>query len=320
MRTPTVAAIVVSYGPQYRAEECAGSLLRGDTKPDYVVIVNNGPSRFDEPRGIVRTVTDDPFNSGFDPSLGPVLIESAENLGYSGGLRLGVAALSASQAEVDYVWLLNNDLTVHPSALSGLLAAASRDASVGLWGATVCTDRGFSSVSAIGVRYSYWTTRRRPALSGMEVAAASALPDEPDYDFIPGSAMFISRDVYERCGGLSPAYFMYFEELDLAARIRSVGYSVRWCRDALVAHEGGATTGSYRTRRLRPPDVGYHATRSAIVYTRRHARAALPTVIMSRLARHAFVSALVGDGRSARATVRGCLDGLRIPLGPGGVS
>jgi GT2 family glycosyltransferase len=289
----SVGAVIVSYGPSSRALRCAESLFAGGVVPAHVVIVNNGPDAFQH----------------IDAHEALTVVEAPENLGYSGGLKFGVDIVLSESAEVEYLWLLNNDLAVHAGALSALMDAARREPSVGLWGCTVCADGGFELVAAAGVRYSRWTTGRRPVFSGVRVGPALAMTTTPQIDFIPGSAMFLSRDTYTRCGGLSDTYFLYYEELDLAARVRGLGLDVGWCREALVAHVGGASTGSYRPRGRRPASVAYHSTRSALIYTRRHARSALPSVLACRLG-YAGSHAVRGDLASARAALRGCFDGL----------
>ena len=134
---------------------------------------------------------------------------------------------------------------------------------------------------------------------------------------VRADAMFMPFDAYSRCGGLSTDYFMYYEELDLAARLRALGLALGWCRQSLIAHAGGATTGSYRLRRARPPAVAYHSMRSAVVYTRRHKPSAVPTVIISRVLAHVCLNAVLGDVHAALAAARGCAAGLTARLREG---
>jgi len=313
---PVVGAIIVSYGPSFRARDTVRSLLEADETPDYLLVVNNGPSRFDTWSGVPSLEARD-VTLGMELERGVTVIEASKNLGYSGGLRLGVSALTHAEIGTDYLWLLNNDIIVHRGALDALLAAAAGVSTVGMWGSTMCEDNSFATVSAIGVRYSSWTTRKRPVLAGMRAAKAIGLPSQPLIDYIVGAAMFMPFDAYSRCGGLSTDYFMYYEELDLAARLRALGLALGWCRQSLIAHAGGATTGSYRLRRARPPAVAYHSMRSAVVYTRRHKPSAVPTVIISRVLAHVCLNAVLGDVHAALAAARGCAAGLTARLREG---
>jgi GT2 family glycosyltransferase len=299
----SVAAIVVSYGPSDRAWKCVLSLLLGDVVPEDILVVHNGPDPLGSPPPQITV--------NAHGSRRVLSVQAPENLGYSGGLRLGVETLGGLGIDATYLWMLNNDIVVHARALGALLAAAGGDPTIGLWGATVCSTLDFSFVSAVGVRYSRWTTRRDAVMSGIPVVDALAAV-EPTFDFVPGSSMFVRRKVYDQCGGLGAAYFLYFEELDLAARIRRLGLEVGWCREALVAHESGATTKAYSGRRSRPPAVTFHSSRSAIIYTLRHDRLALPAVLFVRLVGHVCIHAAMGNFLHARAAFRGCVEGFRV--------
>jgi hypothetical protein len=228
-------------------------------------------------------------------------------------LRLGVSLLVPSTPP-DYVWLLNNDIVVHPGALRALRERAAADPSVGVWGCTLCTDETFVTVESVGARYSRWTTHRRQVLSGAPVAALAGVSRAPRVDFVIGASMFMPYDAYTACGGMPADYFMYYEELDIVARLRAAGKGVDWCRDALVAHGGGLATGAAERGRGKSPAVAYHSMRSALVYTRKHAASALPSVLLSRLLRNVCYENFAGSPAAARAAVRGCLDGLTVPL------
>ena len=215
---------------------------------------------------------------------------------------------------LDYVWLLNNDIVVHPAALRALCVEAAVDPSVGVWGCTLCADEAFAVVESIGATYSTWTTHRRSVLSGTSVTALTRVLERPRVDFIIGASMFMPYDAYRACGGMPTEYFMYYEELDIVARLRSVGRGVGWCRDALVAHGGGLATGVSGLDRCKAPAVAYHSMRSAVIYTRKHAPYALPSVLFSRLLRNVCYEGLAGNPAAACAAARGCFGGLTSPI------
>ena len=314
MRSVKVGAVVVSYGPSSPAREAVRSLLEGDLAPEYIVVVNNGPeplASWTDARGM--TVSD--LSVGARPRAGVTLIDAPRNVGYAGGLRLGVAALDP--VGLDYLWLLNNDIVVHAGALAALVAAGTADPGVGVWGGTLCSDKAFTTVEAVGVRYSPWTTRRHQVLAGMPVIHAQRVPLPPRIDFVVGASMFMPLDAYGACGGIPTEYFMYYEELDLVARLRSAGRTVGWCREALIAHGGGLATGASNHRRPKSPAVSYHSMRSAIIFTRRHAPLALPSVVLSRMVWNVGFEALLGSRLAAHAAAKGCLDGLAFAPGRG---
>lgn len=60
--------------------------------------------------------------------------------------------------------------------------------------------------------------------------------------WVTGAALIVGREAFERIGGFSPEYFMYFEDADLCARHRAHGGSVEVGLDFLVKHDHGEST------------------------------------------------------------------------------
>lgn len=64
-----------------------------------------------------------------------------------------------------------------------------------------------------------------------------AIGDVPIYpDWVAGMFMLFPRAVFERLGGFDEHYFLYYEDVDICARARLVGYQVLLCPQASVAH------------------------------------------------------------------------------------
>jgi GT2 family glycosyltransferase len=64
---------------------------------------------------------------------------------------------------------------------------------------------------------------------------------------------------------LNEGFFLYFEELDLAQRLKP-GLTLGWCRDALITHTGGESAGTGGSQRSAQAE--YHSTLSALKFTR----------------------------------------------------
>ncbi len=105
--TPSSTAIVVSYRPGGWLVECLGSIT---TQADEVVLVDNG-SAGEEASRLGR-------------SVGARVVRSPTNVGFAGGVALGLA-----EARGDLVGLLNDDAVAGPTWL-GAAAGALEDPSV----------------------------------------------------------------------------------------------------------------------------------------------------------------------------------------------
>ena len=55
-------------------------------------------------------------------------------------------------------------------------------------------------------------------------------------DWVGGMFMLFRREVYAQLGGFDQRYFLYYEDVDLCARLRLLGYEVALCPDAKVIH------------------------------------------------------------------------------------
>jgi GT2 family glycosyltransferase len=108
MRLPTVSIIIVSYNGKGLLEQSLPSVLNQSyPKSLYEVIVVDNNSQDD-------TI---PFLKKHFPKV--TLIESEENLGFTGGNELGLA-----KATGEYIVLLNSDVCVDKNWLSSLVSAA----------------------------------------------------------------------------------------------------------------------------------------------------------------------------------------------------
>jgi N-acetylglucosaminyl-diphospho-decaprenol L-rhamnosyltransferase len=55
-------------------------------------------------------------------------------------------------------------------------------------------------------------------------------------DWVGGMFMLFPREVFKKLGGFDQRYFLYYEDVDLCARLRLKGYEVAVCPDARVTH------------------------------------------------------------------------------------
>lgn len=55
-------------------------------------------------------------------------------------------------------------------------------------------------------------------------------------DWVGGMFMLLPRNVFKKSGGFDQQYFLYYEDVDLCARLRLLGYEIALCPDAKVIH------------------------------------------------------------------------------------
>src|SRR6185503_17112578 len=75
---------------------------------------------------------------------------------------------------------------------------------------------------------------------------------------------FVRRSVFEALGGFDERFFVYYEDLDFAARARARGWSSVYLAGAQAFHRGqGTTTGATASRT-------FYFARSRILYARKY--------------------------------------------------
>ena len=56
-------------------------------------------------------------------------------------------------------------------------------------------------------------------------------------DWVAGMFMLFPNEIFRRIGGFDESYFLYYEDIDLCARLRIAGYRTALCPDAVVIHD-----------------------------------------------------------------------------------
>jgi GT2 family glycosyltransferase len=79
-------------------------------------------------------------------------------------------------------------------------------------------------------------------------------------DQVMGAFLLVRRELFERLQGFDERYFVYYEDVDLCARVRRGGREIVHYAEAQAWHHGGGTTKQVKDRRL------FYLMRSQILY------------------------------------------------------
>jgi O-antigen biosynthesis protein len=148
---------------------------------------------------------------------------------------------AASQvARGRYLLLLNNDTVVQPGWLRELVSAAERSNDVGIVGAKLLQEDG-RLLEGGGMIFSDGT------------AAQYGRDDDPrrgeynylkEVDYVSGCCLLVRTELWRALGGFDPVYSPgYYEDVDLAFRVRRSGYRVVYQPRASVVHVEGVSHG-----------------------------------------------------------------------------
>ncbi len=248
---PVVAVVAVTYSPGGSLEAFLDTLDKATTQPYEVVLADNGSDDGAPERAAAR------------PNVR--LVPTGGNLGYGRAANVGVAKTTAP-----FVLVANPDVTFEADALDTLLAAAGRWPRAGSLGPLIRRPDGSRYPSAralpslgrgIGhALFGWWWPGNPWSRSYRQERGEQA---EGPVGWLSGSCLLLRREVFEAVRGFDPAYFMYFEDLDLGDRIGRAGWLNVYVPTAVVTHEG-----AHATRRHRAEMVAAHH-RSAYLYLSR---------------------------------------------------
>ncbi|MGH8028503.1 MAG: glycosyltransferase family 2 protein, partial [Arenimonas sp.] len=168
------------------------------------------------------------------PGLRTVRLDT--NLGFIGACNTG-----AAHARGEFLVMLNNDTYVQPGWLEALLDTFAIHPDTGLAGSKLVYPDG-----------------RLQEAGGIVFADGSAWnygrhghPNDPRYNFVreadycSGAAIAVPRALFAGLGGFDRLYTpAYYEDTDLAMRVRQRGLKVRYQPASVVVHHEGATSGT----------------------------------------------------------------------------
>lgn len=242
--SPSLAVIIVNYGTAELALAAAASVL-DQALPDHVLhlhIVDNA-SPGEDAHSLAKEIAD----RGWQDRV--TLWPEPTNHGFGRANNLVLSALSRQSVPPDHVLLLNPDAVMEQNALASMVALLDARPEVVGVGAGISTPDGRPVTAAF----------RFPTVLGeFETAAGFGpisrllnryrIPLPPDHpegpvDWVSGASVLFRLRALCQIGFFDPAFFLYFEEVDLMRRLRAKGGVIWYLPDARIRHVEGAATG-----------------------------------------------------------------------------
>ncbi|MDA3905842.1 MAG: glycosyltransferase family 2 protein [Bacteroidales bacterium] len=188
-----------------------------------------------------------------------IYIKSKKNLGFAGGNNLGIRA-----AKGKYILMLNNDTEVDTGFLEPLVEKMESNPKMGIVSPKIKFFHSPELLQYAGYEHINPITQRGGAI-GYEEKDIGQYEKDAEAASGHGAAMMISMKVIKEVGLMSEVFFLYYEELDWAHRIRNAGYKIYYVHNSLIYHKESVSTGG-RISALR----SYYMTRNRILYLRRN--------------------------------------------------
>jgi len=278
---PRTGVVVVNWNAGGHLARALEALAEQTVAPHRVIVVDNA--------------SDDGSLDGLEARFPQVeLVRSRENLGFAAANNLAVRMCD----DCELVALLNPDAFPEPDWLETLLAAAEAHPGCAAFGSRLVRDDDRETLDGAGDQYHVsglaWRrdqgaplTVERPPGESFSACAAAAL---------------YRREALLAVGGFDEHFFCYYEDTDLAFRLRLAGHRCLYVPAAVARHVGSATTEPLS------PFVVYHSARNQLWTYVKNMPAPL---LWLYLPQHLFLSLLTVLGYAARGRGRPALAGKR---------
>ena len=272
-KTPKVVVVVLNWNGWLDTIECVESILRGEYANIQIVVCDNGSSDgslqrlcewADGTLEVESAISEGGRRWAYRPVPKPlayvqytrteanarlpsrepklVFVSIDNNLGYAGGNNVGLA-YALAEADVDYVWILNNDTVVERDTLARMVATAETDKRIGMVGSTLLHYRTPHAIQALGGGHFSRIFGR-----DYQIGRGRRLHEESDEAFdlehVVGASMLIRTPTIRDVGLLEESYFLFREETDWCIQMRQRGWRLRYCPGAIVWHKEGKSIGS----------------------------------------------------------------------------
>lgn len=269
-----VAAVVLSWNGREDTLACLRSLEGEDVE---VIVVDNASN-----------------DGSADAVKGAEVIRNERNLGYAGGMNVGIRR--ALEQGADAVLLLNNDVEVDPGAIHAMVAVSE---GAGAVSPLIVFADDPEEIWYAGARFD-----PRSGYHGRQLT--DRIETVRETERICGAAVLMTRQSLERVGLFDEELFAYAEDVDWSLRARDLGLPLLVTPQGRIRHKVSASTGGEGS-----PNALYYSTRNLLAVSERHAPLGAFGTWRRRLVAIGALLAQALLGRRRRESAKAVLEGWR---------
>ena len=221
-RRPVLSIVIPSYNGRHLLQTCLPSVARHRPRGVAIEIIVSDDGSTDDTA---------PWLAANHPEIR--LLTRERNGGFVAAANAGIAA-----ARGEFIQLLNNDTEVTADWVDAGLEPFA-DPNVGSVAPLVLVRRDPSRVDSAGDGYSLvgWPYKR-----GHGEPVDRWLSHAPDQVFgAGGSSAFYRASALHHVGGYDPSFGSYYEDVDLAFRLRWAGYECVFTPQCVILHDVSAS-------------------------------------------------------------------------------
>lgn len=239
---------VLHYNKVNLTVQCVDSVLNAGMPDDRVFCLDNGSDP-----AVYQKLTDR------YPQIRHHHLET--NRGFSGGFNAALTCIFEAGFEIAV--FLTNDTIFHPGA-DAALADALGSTGAGMAAPCIRYVSNPDRIDSLGAFFD-------PVSASLQHYHEIDLPEllKPGKDYIPGTALAITRTAFETLRGADESFHTYWEDVDFCFRAHEAGIRLARCPDARIDHGVG------RTCHKKPFYTTFLFQRNRLIFCRRHLSGAM---------------------------------------------
>ena len=221
---PKVSIVIVNLNRADLTLDCIGAIVKHTHNALYEIIVVDNGSTAAEVETLVRASLDN-FK----------LIALNRNLFFGEANNIGVESATG-----EYVVFLNNDVNVTHGWLNQLLSVLNNEFCAGAVGPKFLYPDGKLQEAGAYIRSDGWALQL--GKGGMTLPPGY-VDTAQIVDYCSAACLLMKKNDFLNLGGFDPIFDpAYFEDADLALRLRSLGLLTYYCGQAVVYHQAEVTS------------------------------------------------------------------------------
>jgi len=243
-----VSIITVNYNQSHITDEFLEVFYETNSYLPYeLIVVDNGSLINPTPKWVIKY-----------PAA--KFIRSEINLGFAAGNNLGI-----EKAKGDFLFLVNNDTAFTPGLIQTLVDTLNEHPKTAMVSPKICYFQNKSIIQYAGYSEMNYYTARNNCIGQFEKDIGQYDTGSQITGFGHGAAMMVTKMAIESVGLMRENYFLYFEELDWAARMKRQGFEIRINFQALIYHKESMSVGANSSLKA------YFMNRNRILFIRQNA-------------------------------------------------
>ncbi len=217
---PSLAIVIVTYNRLALLAECLESLKIQTRLADRIIVIDNA-----------STDNTAEFLSGYE-GLPLQVIYSPHNTGGAGGFSLGIQ--TAFDEGFEWLFVMDDDVFPAEDCLEQLMKVghpamiAVREDHNG-----VLVER---SALAYDLKNPFCLNPKRASIAEF-YQQRQKMPETVEVANVAFEGFMVHRDVVEKVGFPEPRYFIFYDDVDYALRIRKAGVKILAIRDAILRRQ-----------------------------------------------------------------------------------